>query len=555
MVILSRVRRSATAAALILTTGLCMAAEPSNLPAAGAVMPVDSAVHTGRLGLFAASDFRLSTGNCKDCGALPQALWYFRDQVIAVPQPGLPVAGFSRDTIHDDVAAWAAAGAPAAYPGLVWLGGPDRIASAIIAADGKSLALPDGSTLALRLAPRLASNRSYFNAASLATFAGRPVSLRGTLRPEGDKLGFVAETIWPADFTLAAQAPDPLGKDDTLRAFVQANGGGARMPYASRVLWQRRGMSAAGWEGKPALAMILSGAQGDDDESLGGHFAVATGTVGAHGEWGDWLANNFYPLDSVSEKGLIAATMPLDKYLADLNGGQQYYRPSYALVAILARDAAARQYQGGVQRLLNHYYRHDILYDNATANCTGLSMDVFTGLGWNIPRRGATHAVKALFAYPYQAIRDGSLASGRKAYDYLSEEQTRLYPAVAFEAAGEDLLKLMKGETGRPLAAYEQVLQNDVQALVLVRLPQFPSSRAYGSAPVFSFDEYMERVPKNRADWKVIPVPPRPFPPALKDGLALNVHPASVLPLRVAIAAAFVAAIIVLLVLLLARRR
>jgi hypothetical protein len=31
-----------------------------------------------------------------------------------------------------------------------------------------------------------------------------------------------------------------------------------------------------------------------------------------------------------------------------------------------------------------------------------------------------------------------SLAGGRKIYDYLNEEQTRLLPAVAFDAIGQD---------------------------------------------------------------------------------------------------------------------
>lgn len=550
--------RLLAAAVLLQTTGACMPAElPSSAPvvasipaAASSPMPVDSAVHGGRLGLYPAADFRLATGRCADCAALPQALWYFRDQAIAVPKAGLPVSGFSRETVAGDVAAWAAAGAPPAYPGLVWLGGPDTIAAALVSADGKTLTLPDGGKLALRLAPRLASNRSYFDASSLAYFAGRPVSLRGTLRQEPERLTFVAETIWPADFALAPHAVAPLQGGETLRAFMRADGGGAHAPYASRVLWQRAGTAADGqaWAGKPGLAIVLSGAQGDDDESLGGHFALATGTVGAHGEWGDWMANNFYPLDTVSEKGLLAASMPMDKYLADLNGGQQYYRPSYALVAILSQDRAAREAQGGLQRLLNHYYRHDIVYDNATANCTGLSMDVLTGLGWAIPRRGPTHGVKALAAYPWQALQDRSLASGRKAYDYLTEEQTRLYPAVAFEAAGEDLLRLLAGRTGRALSAYEQALRDDVEALVLVRLPQFPSSRAFGSAPVFSFDEYMDRVPKDHADWKIIPVPPRPFPAELKDGLALTVHAPPVLPLPVAIAGLFALSLLVFLI-------
>src|SRR4029078_1895689 len=82
----------------------------------------------GAIGLYRAGDFRLTDGRCTDCDAIPQALWYFRDEAIAVPRPGLPVAGFARGaTAFDDVARWAAShapGAPPDYPTLIWVGSP-----------------------------------------------------------------------------------------------------------------------------------------------------------------------------------------------------------------------------------------------------------------------------------------------------------------------------------------------------------------------------------------------------------------------------------------------
>ena len=83
------------------------------------------------------------------------------------------------------------------------------------------------------------------------------------------------------------------------------------------------------------LAFIVNGAQGDDDEAHAGHFAIVTGRIADDGAIGDWLVNNFYTLDAESEKGIIAAPVPLDNYLADLNSGQAYYRPSHLLVAVL----------------------------------------------------------------------------------------------------------------------------------------------------------------------------------------------------------------------------
>ena len=49
----------------------------------------------------------------------------------------------------------------------------------------------------------------------------------------------------------------------------------------------------------------------------------------------------------------------------------------------------------------------------------------------------------------------------------------------------------------------------DVEAIVLVRIPQIPSSRVMGSNPIFSFDEFMARTPPDQKDWKIVPVGPR----------------------------------------------
>jgi len=67
--------------------------------------------------------------------------------------------------------------------------------------------------------------------------------------------------------------------------------------------------------------------------------------------------NNFYNLDSFSEKGTIAAPVTMDNYLMDINSGQSYYRPSYMLVAVLNHPRTAVAYQGGVQRVFNHFYQ------------------------------------------------------------------------------------------------------------------------------------------------------------------------------------------------------
>jgi len=508
---------------------------------------VRDALQGQRLGLHPGSDFRLADGQCKDCAAPPQALFYFRDEVIAVPKAGLPVSGFSStERGRDDVQAWAASGGQAlAYPPLVWLGAP-QLVDATIAPDGASLQLPGGALLAWQPVPKIATNLSYFDASSRAFFGQQPVRMRGSVEHANGQPRFLARTIWPASYVIRPQSLrlEPLARQGALVDYVRAHDGGATSAYDNRLVWERHPGSARQWQGKPVLGIMLNGAQGDDDEAYGGHFAIATGTMGPGGEMADWIVNNFYALDAYGEKGILAAPVPMDNYLADLNSGQAYYRPSYMLVAVLNQARTAVAYQGGVQRIYNQYYRHDIAYDGALNNCAGLSMDVFAALGWQIPQRGPTHALMALAGYPYKAISTGKLTEGRKAYEYLNEEQTRLYPAVAFDAAGQDLLQLVSGKPGRALTAFEQQLQSDVEALILVRIPQFPSSRAFGSAPVFSYDEFMARAPADHADWKIVPVAPRPFPAALRDGLASLPPQRSLLPWPVALAGGGVLALL-----------
>jgi len=508
---------------------------------------VKGALQEGYLGLYPAHDFRLADGKCTDCAALKQGLWYFRDDLLALPKPGLPQAGYSATLERqEDIRAWMKSDAAnaLAYPPLVWLGAPQVADAVTLAADGKRIATADGSALDFRVVPKIATNRSYYDASSVAYFAGRPLRVRGTLEEaSGDGTGkqtgkpqFVARSIWPKDFAIDAQklALQPMAGTDDLKTFVRAGQGGAKSAYATRLIWERHPGVARHWQYRPIIGVMLNGAQGDDDEAYGGHFAIATGRFGADGEWSDWMVNNFYNLDSVSEKGIIASMVPMDNYLMDLNSGQQYYRPSYMLVAVLNNPRTAIAYQGAVERTYNHFYRHDFVYQHAAANCAGISLDVFKALGWNIPERGPTGWGHAILGYGYLAAKDGSLNSGRKIYDYLTEETTHLLPAVAFDAAGQDLLALVGELPARKLSEFENQLASDVDALVLVRIPQVPSSRAFGSNPVFSFDEYMERAPKNHADWKIVPVDARPFPSELREGQALQQQSVSAVPLPIA---------------------
>ena len=498
-------------------------------------------------GLFPAGDFVVTTGGRAerarrhDCATnstistIPQALWFFRGEVIAVPRPGCPVAGFDPLKLSiDDVRAWNAVTPPGSvsdYPGLVWLGAPDvlRNARLDVGDDGGERLLTADGPAEFAPAARLASNRAFYNGDSTAFFSRRVLHLRGEWTT-GVRLPkrFVAHCLWPEGYRLDASAPlQPLAATPhALRDFVRSEPqGGAQSAFSTRVVWQRDAASASRRAGRPLIGLMFNGAQGDDDEAHGGHFALMTGRAGTHGEMHDWLVANFYTLATESEKGIIAAMRPLEGYLGDVNSGQAWYRPSYLLVATLREERTAAHLASALGRVFNQFYRNPSSYRHAADNCTGMSVSVLRAIGWRVPKLGPTSWLKAIAALPAVALSTGSLRRGKASFDYLSEDRTRLLPALAFEEAGADLLRLVSGKLTRKLTQYETLLANDVEEVLLVRIPQFPSSRVWGSFPVASVSEYHRRLPKDPAQQQIIPVDPRPFPAELQDPAAPKPKP------------------------------
>lgn len=474
------------------------------------------AVSAGHLGLYDALAFRIGTG--QTLSAEPRAaFWFFRDDVVAEGiGPPLETLDDGQLTVEDDIRRWSANGGTTrpALPFLVWMGSPDVIEHGSLSADGKALDVSGAPTQSFSVVPRIASNRSYYDAASVAYLSGKPIRMRGIRGADGSS--FEARTLWPEDWRLDVPPTKPLASGETLAALIEAENGGAAAPYATRVLWERSPGAAGRSEGRAVLGFVLNGAQGDDDEAHGGHFAVLTGWLGPDRSMADWMVNNFYNLGTVSEKGIIAAMLPMDAYMTDLNSGQAWYRPSYLLVAILDDPAPAQQFQNAIIRVFERFYRQHVQYDHAQANCAGISVDTLSGLGWNCPRLGPTSTPKAVAGYFYSSATDLDFASGKKTFHYLTEERVRLYPRAAFETLGDDLLA-MATSSSRATSDYEKLIAAHVQAIVFVRIPQIPSSRAMGTFPVDSFDAYMARVPADRKDWKIVPVDSRPFPDELRD--------------------------------------
>lgn len=478
------------------------------------------------LGFYKQGQFVTVDGACQQCQTLPQALWYFRHEMFALPQHGMPVSTVdaSKRGVEDIQAL-----NPEALPALVWTGSSQYWQQLTLNPPATEVTTAHGDHFNFKLVPKIASNHAYWNADTSRFFGQGPLSVRGEL--EGQTL--IARTVWPSAFKLDQSASaQPLQAGESLKSLVQFSDGGARSPYQSRLLWEKSPGAARQSSGKAAIGILLNGAQGDDDEAHGGHFALVTGVVGAEGEYASWLVNNYYILASRSEKGIIAGVTPFDKYMGDLNSGQSFYRPSYMLVAVLSQPEIPKQIQALNNRVLQHFYRNDFVYNHARENCAGISIDTLRKLGWQVPERGVESLLKASAAYWYVAITERSLQKGRVMYDYLNTEMTRLFPAVAFDAIGNDLLKIAHtGDQTTLTSPAMRAMPEQLEALYFIRIPQIPSSRAFGLAPVYSFAQYLQQAPADRSQWKIIPVPPNPLPSHLKEGLALKPQTPAWVPL------------------------
>lgn len=470
------------------------------------------------LGLYAQDQFQNVQGPCAACHTLPQALWYFRDETFAVPRQSL--------------SAQPPSAVPDGLPALIWTGSHQAWQHMVLNATATDVRDAQGQHFAFRRVANIATNHAQWTPRTVEMLARQPLSIRGTLTGQT----VIARTVWPETYALDVRATvQPLQAAERLKSLVQFEQGGASSDYQSRLLWEKSPGIASQSVGKAALGILLNGAQGDDDEAHGGHFALATGVVGEGGAYASWLVNNYYNLANHSEKGIIAGVTPLDKYMGDLNSGQSFYRPSYMLVAVFSQPDIPAQIQATHNRVMQALYQQDMRYDHARQNCAGISIDTLRALGWQVPLRGVESVLKASAAYWYVAVTERSLHQARALYDYLNTEMTRLFPAVAFDAIGEDLLTLAQnGSPSHALQGAMAPMAQQLQALYFVRIPQFPSSRPMGLAPVYSFAQYLQQAPADRRQWKIIPVTPNPLPQSLRASPSRQTTPA-VVPLPAAL--------------------
>lgn len=472
------------------------AAAVADAPATAAPASVEPApahgISDGYVGLYPESDFELGTGRCESCRGPVQGKWYFLDDVIATPKSGPPA--------------------------LVWLGSHEMVEGATLSADGRSVTLKDGTVAAFALTPKIDSNRSFYDASSLAYLRGRTVRIRGEFADVGGVRTLVARTIWPEDYRIdAAHLVDPDVKNaEDIDKLVAADTGGAQKPFQTKLLWEKPG-AGRDWEGKPVMGFMLNGAQGDDDEALAGHSSLFTGRYGPGGSMADWMFDNFYDMNTVSEKGIVASMVPMDKYMADLNSGQSWYRPTYMLVMIMKDDRVPLEFQAKFTDQYAKYYAQDLKYEHTHENCTALIADPVRAEGWKFPENGKTPVLIAKAIAKLVGTVSKNPAAGDQIYESLREEPTRSFPRASFDSVGGDLLSLAGSfqaePLGRELSPLERRIQEDLIAVLFVRLPQIPSSRKFGRDPAGSVTDYFLRVPADHSKWQTVPTSPRPFPP------------------------------------------
>jgi hypothetical protein len=185
------------------------------------------------------------------------------------------------------------------------------------------------------------------------------------------------------------------------------------------------------------------------------------------------------------------------------------------VVAVLTGPRAPELLQSALGRVYNQFWRHQLTYYHPSRNCTSISVDTLRTLGFPVARRAATPRALAALALPWLAFKERSLAKAKLACDYAVEDPTRLLPAAALEEIATSLLAL--AAEGRADGTLASMVAADLDAIVYLQIPQLPSSRAWGDAPVVTLREYRARLPRDPRQYKIVPVPPRPFLDSLRD--------------------------------------
>ncbi|TDQ47688.1 hypothetical protein EV696_10992 [Permianibacter aggregans] len=385
-----------------------------------------------------------------------------------------------------------------------WLAAPVQLRQVELQPEHQTIRLSNGEVHPFRLIDALASNPTFVNEQTLRFYSQRKLSLRGEWLDQT----FIIRTMWPEDWRIS----DAAAPASSWRQVVKDGIAGATKPFQLSRLWQRLQGEAPQY----FLGLVLNGAQGDDDEAHGGHFGLVFGDWQAHGDISQWWVANFYDPDVVSEKGILPAITTLDNYLTDLNCGQQQYRPSWLVGCALSNPLPIQRVYAAMHETMSALYSHAFVYQHTSNNCTGLSMDALRYAGLNVPMKGPSSRMLSPLLFLYKLIQERDWHSAKKAFHYFNMERTRLLPYTAFKQSIRYLMQIVSGKQV-PGTELEAALLTATSAVYGMHFPQIPSARPFGREPVSSVFQYQSRVPAKREDWKIIPVPPRPFPEQLRS--------------------------------------
>ena len=253
--------------------------------------------------------------------------------------------------------------------------------------------------------------------------------------------------------------------------------GGARSPYAALRLWARHGADTG--PGTPVLAFMVNGAQGDDDEAHGGHFAIVTGRV----------QRRRRHRRLAGQQLLLARRRKREGHHRRARAARQLPRPtstparagtgpSTMLVAVLHDERAAVLVQSALNRVYNQFYRHQLVYYHPNA-------ELHEHQRRHAARaRAATSAPRTADAprrWPRAGFPLSSLPPARSPRPsrvrLLRTDPTRLMPAAALEEILARLLALV----GPPRPARRPGAR---LAALLARDARVPPVRAHSAAAV-----------------------------------------------------------------------
>ena len=428
----------------------------------------------------------------------PAAAWYFADEWVGVDTLRMPSLPF-------------------------WLAAPEHYSGIKIQIDKSTLVFADATCRKYTLTAALPSNPTFINDATLQYFSQRLVSIRATIESSNESSKAPSETpiengecnetlqlrtIWPQDWRLLDSETQTVAHWRNVIAVGTAN---ASKKFTSYEIWKRQQAEMP----RSFLGLILNGAQGDDDEAHGGHLALVFGDWQKNGDISQWWVANFYNPDVVSEKGILPAITTLDNYLCDLNCGQQQYRPSWLIGCALADELPVERIYASLHETMNALYSHAFVYQHTVNNCTGLTMDALRYAGLNVPMKGPSSRLLAPFLFLYKLVQERNWEAAKSAFQYFNAERTRLLPYVGFKHSIRHIMRILRGKM-LPASELEASLLSNTCAVYGMHFPQIPSARPLGREPVSSVFQYQNRVPGKRENWKIIPVPPRPFPDHLR---------------------------------------